>query len=130
MVLAIATYQWYLASTSSPPVLWVGGGRRSSSHRVARQRQSDPAKEVDSRPNSRGRSAGRSTGCLPSCCSAFGFALVEKGNWGWDEGFVFCGLAAWLFSIVIGIFYYSREIKGLTAAYVRGPEDIEVRMLG
>ena len=42
---------------------------------------------------------------------------------GSDRFFIQFGLAAWLFSMVLGIFYYARELKGVAAAFERGPDD-------
>ena len=126
-MLAITTYQWLLAAHVIAAVLWVGGGATISFLSMFARRQGDPAKEVDF-VRLAGQVGGPVYGLSAFVLLGFGFALVENGNWGYDRFFVQFGLAAWLFSAALGILYYSREIKGLTTAYERGPEDLEVRM--
>lgn len=126
-MLAITTYQWYLSAHIIAAVLWVGGGATISFLSMFARRQQETAKEVDFALLA-GKVGGPVYGLSALVLLGFGFALVENGNWGYDRFFVQFGLAAWLFSMVVGIFYYSRELKGLAAAYERGPEDIEVRM--
>ena len=126
-MLAITTYQWFLAAHVIAAVLWVGGGASICFLSMAARRQGETAKEVDFALLA-GKIGGPVYGLSSFLLLGFGFALVENGNWGYDRFFVQFGLAAWLFSAVLGIFYYSRELKGLAAAYERGPEDLEVRM--
>lgn len=126
-MLAITTYQWYLAAHVIAAVLWVGGGATISFLSMFARRQADPAKEVDFALLA-GKVGGPVYGLSSFVLLGFGFALVENGNWGYDHFFVQYGLAVWLFSTVLGIFYYSRELKGIAAAFERGPDDPEVRM--
>ena len=126
-MLALTTSNGFLAAHVIAAVLWVGGGATISFLSMAARRQQQPAKEVDLALLA-GKIGGPVYGLSAWVLLGFGFALVENRDWGYDDFFVQFGLAAWLFSAVVGMLYYSREIKGLAAAYERGPDDLEVRM--
>jgi uncharacterized membrane protein len=127
MTLAITWYQWFLAFHIIAAVLWVGGGATLLLLSIAARKQRDTPEEIKLVVLA-GKIGGPVYGSASWVLLGLGFALVENGNWGYDQFFIQFGLAAWLFSTLIGILYYSREIKGLEAASERGPDDPEVRM--
>jgi uncharacterized membrane protein len=127
MTLAITWYQWFLAAHVVAAVIWVGGGFTLIALSMAARRQRDPEQEIDLVMFA-GKIGGPVYGAASWILLGFGFALVQNGHWGYDQFFVQFGLAVWLFSTVLGIVYYSREVKGLEAAAARGADDPEARM--
>ena len=126
-MLALTWYEWFKAGHVLAAVAWVGGGFTLTALSFAARRQRDPEQEIDIVVLA-GKLGGPVYGAASWILLGFGFALVQNGDWGYDRFFVQFGLAAWVFSTVIGIFYYSREVKGLEAAAARGADDPEARM--
>ena len=129
MTVAATWYQWFLALHIVAAALWLGGGVTLIALSIAARRQSDPAKEVDL-VRLAGKVGGPVYGLAAWVLLGFGIGLVENGAspWSFDNFFVQFGLGAWLFSALVGVLYYSRELKGIEAAAGRGPGDPEVRM--
>src|SRR5919202_800202 len=59
----------------------------------------------------------------------FGFALVQKGDWGYGTAWVTLALIGWGITTVTGIFYFTPQAKKLDAAVKSGrdPRDPEIQ---
>lgn len=121
-MLAITSYQWYLFVHILAAALWVGGGACLAALAIAARRQTDQAQEV-AFVRLGGSIGGPFFGTAGLILLGFGIALVQKGNWGWDEAFVIWGLCAFAFSMVTGIAFYGMQLKRIERALERGNQD-------
>jgi uncharacterized membrane protein len=119
MALAITSYQWYLFAHILAAAFWVGGGACLAALAMAARRQSNQDNEL-ALVRLGTTIGGPFFGASGLVLLGFGIALVEKGNWGWDQAFVIWGLCAWAFSTFTGIGFYRRQQGRIEAARARG----------
>ena len=126
-MVAMTWYQWFKAAHVLAAVLWVGGSAMLSTYAFLTLREHNPA-EMASLARKAALIGERILTPLSFIVLAFGFALVENGNWGYDHFFVIFSLAGWGFSALTGALFLGPEAKRLGKLMpTRPPEDPEVQ---
>src|SRR6516165_6995841 len=126
-MVAISVYNVFLAAHVLAAVAWVGGGATLTLLAFLTAREHDPVQMVSF--------AKRAAFCgqyLYSPASlivlAFGLAMVERGNWGFDHFWVQFGLAAWGASFLVGMFFLGPQSAKLSKLMAERPaEDADVQ---
>jgi uncharacterized membrane protein len=128
MALAITSYQWFLFAHILAAAFWVGGGACLAALAIAARRQSNLDSEL-ALVRLGTAIGGPFFGASGLVLFGFGIALVEKGNWGWDQAFVIWGLCAWAFSTFTGIVFYGLQQRRIDKALAHGDDGAVRRAL-
>ncbi len=111
-MVAVSGYEWFLVLHVLAAVVWAGGSfllvvlgliglrARDAGRVLTVLRLSEPVE-------------GPVFGAAALVLAGFGFALVEQGNWGYDDFFIQYGIAAWAVSAAVDLFYCSRAEKAI-----------------
>jgi hypothetical protein len=121
-VLAVSGYEWFLFLHVLAAVVWAGGSfllvvlgliglrARDTGRLLTLLRLSEPVE-------------GPVFVVAGLVLAGFGFALVERGNWGYDHFFIQYGIAAWAVSAALDLVYCSRAEKAIERLVEQhGPE--------
>ncbi len=107
-MVAVSGYEWFLVLHVLAAVVWAGGSFILRVLMVLRL--SEPVE-------------GPVFVAAGLILAGFGFALVERGNWAYDDFFIQYGIAAWAVSAAVDLFYCSRADKAIEELVEqRGPE--------
>ena len=107
MILAITSYQWFLAAHVLAAVIWVGGGLTLHLLFSRIDPATDPARAATMMGEA-GFIGNRVFAPSSVVLLAFGFALMAKGDWPYAFWVIF-GIAVWLFSLIVGAGYFGRK---------------------
>ncbi len=128
-MLAVTTYYWLESAHVLAAVMWVGGAVMLTLLGIMTIGLRDPirlaqfAKQV-------AFLGGRYFPPLSLMVVGFGFALVEKGDWGYSPTWIQIGIAGWAASFALGAGYLGPHSKKLaTLLDERSPDDAEVQAL-
>ena len=121
-MVAISVYNVFLAAHVLAAVAWVGGGATLTLLAFLTARDHDPVQMV--------HFAKRAAFCgqylygpASLIVLAFGLAMVERGNWGFDHFWVQFGLAAWGASFLVGMFFLGPQSAKLSKLMDERPAD-------
>ncbi len=127
-MLAMTWYQWFTGLHTLAAVVWVGGGAMLVLNAILAERARDPADLARTLARI-GKIGNKVLTPAAVAALAFGFALVENGDWSYSEFFVAWGLAAWGLSFVTGAFFLGPEAGRLGKVLSeRPPDDPEALM--
>jgi uncharacterized membrane protein len=118
-VVAVTTYNWFLFFHILGAVVWLGGGMLLLVLSAIGLKSRDLERNV---ALMRWTTAigGPFFGVAGLLIVGFGFALVEKGSWGYDEVFIQLGIAVWAASTLIGALYYNRAGRAVERVVAEG----------
>ena len=126
---ALVWYEWFKAFHVIAAVLWVGGAFMLTVLAILTLREKDPVRLVGF-TRQVAFLGERFFPLLSLTLLALGFAMIENGYipWTYDMTWVQIGIAGWVFSFIVGVFYLApRSSKLKKLLETRGPEDAEVQ---